>query len=180
MAQEQDWNGWPSFGLGLGRNLRRLRKARRLTQDDLAALTGLTRNTISNIERSLGNADTPGDPRLSTVYRLARALDVPPAALLPAGGELVADICPTRPYGITLRWPADIVLEPFRKEYIDHGTGPRYESVVAEEARETREVREVRQVRKIRAPRPGETPAVEGGGPGGVDGVVDGGESGTE
>ena len=133
MAQEQDWNGWPSFGLGLGRNLRRLRKARRLTQDDLAALTGLTRNTISNIERSLGNADTPGDPRLSTVYRLARALDVPPAALLPAGGELVADICPTRPYGITLRWPADIVLEPFRKEYIDHGTGPRYESVVAEE-----------------------------------------------
>ncbi len=164
MAQEQDWNGWPSFGLGLGRNLRRLRKARRLTQDDLAALTGLTRNTISNIERNLGNADTPGDPRLSTVYRLARALDVPPAALLPAGGELVADICPPRTYGIMLRWPADIVLEPFRSQYVDHGTGPRYDSVVAGEARE------VRQVRKVRELPSGDTPSPEDGDPGGVDG----------
>lgn len=168
MAQEQDWNGWPSFGLSLGRNLRRLRKARRLTQDDLAELTGLTRNTISNIERNLGNSDTPGDPRLSTVYRLARALDVPPAVLLPAGGELVADICPTRAYGLTLRWPADTVLEPFRAEYVDHGTGPRYESVVADQARE------VRQVRRGRGGRG--TPAVEGGTQGGVDG----GESVTE
>ncbi|NLA55720.1 MAG: helix-turn-helix transcriptional regulator [Corynebacterium humireducens] len=167
MAQEQDWNGWPSFGLSLGRNLRRLRKARRLTQDDLAELTGLTRNTISNIERNLGNADTPGDPRLSTVYRLARALDVPPAVLLPAGGEMVADICPAGAYGITLRWPADIVLEPFRAEYVDHGTGPRYESVVVDEARE---VRQSKRRRGTRAAQGKGTPAVEGGGQGGDDG----------
>lgn len=131
MAQKEDWNGWQSFGLSLGRTLRRLRKARGLTQDDLAARTGLTRNTISNIERNLGNAETPGDPRLSTIYRLARALDIPPAVLLPAGGDLVADICPPDAYGITLRWPADTPVQRFRPLYIDQGIGPRYEAIAS-------------------------------------------------
>lgn len=127
MSHEEEWKGWPSFGLCLGRTLRAVRKKRGLTQDDLAALTGLARNTISNIERNLGNSDTPADPQLSTLYRLARALDVPPAVLLPAGGEPVADICPPSDLGLH--------LEPFRDAYVLHGQLPRYESEVAREIR---------------------------------------------
>ncbi|MDO5512662.1 helix-turn-helix domain-containing protein [Corynebacterium sp.] len=137
MSHGYEWNGWPSFGLRLGRNLRAVRRKRGLTQDDLAALTGLARNTISNIERNLGNADTPGDPQLSNLYRLARALDVPPAVLLPAGGEVVADICPATGLGIDLRWPAETQLEPFRDAYVLHGQLPRYESEVAREIHPT-------------------------------------------
>lgn len=135
MAQDNDWNGWLSHGLRLGRNLRELRRMRGLTQDQLAALTGLTRNTISNIERNLGNSGTAGDPRMSTVYRLARALDIPPAVLLPAGDQKVADICRAEGVGIRLAWPRQDQLEPFRQAYVQHGTGPRYESEIAREVR---------------------------------------------
>ena len=94
---------------------------------------------------------------MSTVYRLARALDVPPAVLLPAGGELVADICPPGAYGIVLRWPAEIVLEPFRTPYVERGVGPRYESLVVREPREDRSLETPGQA-------PGEPDrAVEGG-----------------
>ncbi len=42
------------------------------------------RNQISNLERGTSNREPfVSDPQLSTVYRLARALDVPPAYLLP-------------------------------------------------------------------------------------------------
>lgn len=130
----REWRPWPSYGLALGRKLAQLRRLRGLTQDQLATLSDVSRNSISNIERNLNNAGTATDPRLSTLYRLARALDVPPAALLPGGDRLVADICSAEGLGISLRWPAgEGDLRPFRPRYVDHGHGPRYEALPGSE-----------------------------------------------
>ena len=53
------------------------RRRKGLTQDQLAALTGLDQTTISGLE--LGRARSP---RFDTVMRLAKALDVNPEALM--------------------------------------------------------------------------------------------------
>lgn len=128
MAREEEWGPWPSYGLRLGRNLHRLRRLRGLTQEQLAALSGIARNSISNMERNLNNAGTAANPQLSTIYRLARALDVPPAVLLPAGDRPVADICAAQEAGIAIRWPeGQQDLRRFRRAFAQYGSGPRYE-----------------------------------------------------
>lgn len=60
----------------LAENVRALREARGLSQEDLARMAGLHRTAISLIERS------ERDPRLATIVRVARALGIPPAELL--------------------------------------------------------------------------------------------------
>ncbi|WIM71443.1 helix-turn-helix domain-containing protein [Corynebacterium suedekumii] len=106
MRRGNESGSWPSYGHRLGANLRDLREMRGLTQEQLAEMVGMARNTISNIERNENNNGSPADPRLSTIYRLAAALDVPPAVLLPAGDRRVADICVATGLGIQLEWPA--------------------------------------------------------------------------
>ncbi|NLF90743.1 MAG: helix-turn-helix transcriptional regulator [Corynebacterium marinum] len=128
MAQRSEWKPWPSYGLRLGRNLSTLRRLRGLTQEQLASLSDISRNSISNIERNLNNSGTATDPHLSIVYRLARALDVPPAALLPGGDRLVADICSVDEVGISIDWPGgEEDVRPFRRAFAQQGRGPRYE-----------------------------------------------------
>ncbi len=51
-------------------NLRRLRKAAGLSQEQLAGRTGLHPTEISRLERAVR------EPRLGTIVRLARGLDV--------------------------------------------------------------------------------------------------------
>ena len=76
-------------GLGLLRKLVRSptgpRQApARPLQEALAHEAGLHRNQVSNLERARSNREPfISDPQLSTVYRLAVALNVPPAYLLP-------------------------------------------------------------------------------------------------
>lgn len=60
----------------LGRNVRELRLARGLTQEDLEGLTGLKRSYISDMERGGRN------PTVKAIQRLAEALEVEPAELL--------------------------------------------------------------------------------------------------
>lgn len=128
MAREEEWDSWPSYGLRLGRNLHELRLIRGLTQEQLATLSGIARNSISNIERNLNNGGKAPDPRLTTIYQLARALDVPPAVLLPAGDAPVADICSAGDVGISISWPAGGQdLRRFRRSFAKYGSGPRYE-----------------------------------------------------
>ena len=75
---------WGTYAHSLGHRLVVIRKIRKYSQEDLAERAGLHRNQISNLERGTGNSGLRvSDPVLSTVYRLARALDVPPAYLLP-------------------------------------------------------------------------------------------------
>ncbi len=62
-------------------NLRRTRLERRLSQQDLASRSRLHRTEISLLERG------EREPRLSTLVRLAHALDVPVSALLDGIGQ---------------------------------------------------------------------------------------------
>lgn len=71
--------------------LRDARAASRLTQDRLARLSGVHHTEISKLERALT------DPRLSTVVRLARGLDVPTSTLVEDSYEdrqLTIDLAP--------------------------------------------------------------------------------------
>lgn len=81
---------WASYALGLGSRVRITRNMRGLTQARLAELAGVSRSLVSNLERNNYNGSRAADPTVSTVYRLASALQVPPATLLPGVGEQVA------------------------------------------------------------------------------------------
>jgi transcriptional regulator with XRE-family HTH domain len=68
----------------LGRAIRRLRRARRLTIEDLAFTAGMHHTYLSQIERGLRN------PTLDKLYGVARALDVPLSTLLALAEEEAA------------------------------------------------------------------------------------------
>ncbi len=76
---------WDGFGAAVGYRLRWLRQHRRLSQLELSILAGVHLNQVSNIERNVSSRSKPSDPHLSTLYRLAHALRVPPTLLLPDG-----------------------------------------------------------------------------------------------
>jgi transcriptional regulator with XRE-family HTH domain len=59
-----------------GRRLREARKARGMSQDDLAERTGIHSTAIGRYERS------EREPLAGTIIRLARGLGVPPGELL--------------------------------------------------------------------------------------------------
>ncbi len=61
---------------GFGRKIKKLRKAKGLSQEELAERIDRTVDTVSNIERGVSA------PRLETVYDLAAVLDVPLHILL--------------------------------------------------------------------------------------------------
>lgn len=99
---------WPSYGVVLGTKLARLRKMRGLTQEQVADRAHLTRNTISMLERNENNHGGPADPVLSTIYRLASALELPPAVLLPAPTRVPGKFAEsTESLDVDLVWPAD-------------------------------------------------------------------------
>jgi len=56
-------------------NVRRLRKAKNLSQEQLAFETGIHRTYLSGVERSVRN------PTLLIIAKFAKALDVEPAEL---------------------------------------------------------------------------------------------------
>src|ERR1700742_4465350 len=62
---------------GLGENVARIRKARNLSQEELAAAAGVAVDTVARLER--GERQTT---RTSTLNKLARALGVEPTTLL--------------------------------------------------------------------------------------------------
>lgn len=75
-----------------------LRRRRRLTQEQLAELAGVSRNQIQNIEHCRNNAKDPatglpgrGNPRLDTVFHLADALGVSAAVLIDPDAALPPD-----------------------------------------------------------------------------------------
>jgi len=63
-------------GGNLGRNLRRIRERRELTQEEVAHRSGVHSTEVSRIETG------KRDPQISTLERLADALEVSPGELL--------------------------------------------------------------------------------------------------
>ena len=59
-----------------GRNMKRIRKEKGITQGDISRALKLARSFISNIENGKAN------PTLATVTRIAKVLQVPPSELL--------------------------------------------------------------------------------------------------
>lgn len=62
----------------VGRNAKRLRLGKGLTQEELAVATDLSQQYVSDLERGLRN------PTVITLFHLANALGVEPADLLRA------------------------------------------------------------------------------------------------
>lgn len=63
-----------------------------MSQQALAEISGVSRSQISNLERTDKALNLRADPQLSTLFKLAYALEVPPSLLLPGGDgdEVVA------------------------------------------------------------------------------------------
>ena len=98
---------WSSYGHAFASRLKKLRTLRGFSQEELADLSGVSRNTISNYERNENNYGKAVDPSLTKIYSLARALEVPPMVLLPAASVPVADICVDESLAIDVRWPSE-------------------------------------------------------------------------
>ena len=99
---------WASYGYALSARLKVLRAMRGLTQRRLSELSGVSRSLISNLERNHYNCARSADPTLSTLYRLAHALHVPPAALLPGVDAAVGSRCQesaTALPSVKVEWP---------------------------------------------------------------------------
>ena len=84
---------WASYGFRFSQNLKKVRLKRGVTQQALAEIAGLSRTQVCNLERNENNSGTSADPALSTVYKLALALEVPPALLLPQADDIVRSVC---------------------------------------------------------------------------------------
>lgn len=67
--------------LRLGANVRRLRRERGVSQEELAFGAGMKRSYLSDLERGTRN------PTVRALGRLAAALGVEPSDLLVGGGE---------------------------------------------------------------------------------------------
>jgi transcriptional regulator with XRE-family HTH domain len=60
----------------IGLNLQRLRRAHKLSQEELADIAGLHQTYVSGIERGIRN------PTITVIYRIADALGVEPEELV--------------------------------------------------------------------------------------------------
>ncbi len=70
------------LGTLLARRLRRVRRERGLTQEELAGRAGLNRNYVGMVERE------ESSPTIETLEKLARALEVHPILFFEEGPEM--------------------------------------------------------------------------------------------
>jgi transcriptional regulator with XRE-family HTH domain len=66
----------------VGRNIRRIRVARQMTQEQFAEASGFSQQYISDLERGRRN------PTIVSLYEMAQALDTTPVELLTPGDEV--------------------------------------------------------------------------------------------
>lgn len=106
---------WSSYGFGFAEILRTVRTSRGMSQQALSEISGVSRNQISNLERNTNGRHSMADPALSTVYRLALALEVPPSVLLPGAEDTLNAVLGTRDTWLL----PDTEIQPFPEVYID-------------------------------------------------------------
>jgi transcriptional regulator with XRE-family HTH domain len=99
--------------------IRARRRASGLTLDELATRSGLSKTILSRIENGRGN------PSVETLFRIARALEVPLSALLEDGTAPAARRIPARSGTALLgdsgmaAWLIDAETVPYRVELIE-------------------------------------------------------------
>ena len=79
--RSEDIKGGPA--VFSAKNLVRIRKERQLSQEGVARLSGLATVTVSKLEEGKSS-----DPRMSTVWKLAKALGCPVEALSSEDSEV--------------------------------------------------------------------------------------------
>lgn len=79
-----------TLGTQIARAVRARRRASGVTLDELSARSGLSRTILSRIENGRGN------PSVETLFRIARALELPLSALLEDGSPPAARRIPAR------------------------------------------------------------------------------------
>ncbi len=72
-----DTDDWLAYRTAVGDRLRNARLDAGLTQEDLGHRAGVSRSVLQRLERG-----DPEGPRLSSLWRLARELRIPPGELL--------------------------------------------------------------------------------------------------
>ena len=76
-----------SMNLIVARNIKRLREEKKLSMDELAKLSGVSKSMLAQVERGEGN------PTLSTLWKLSNGMKVPFNALT---------VSPKAPYEVCL------------------------------------------------------------------------------
>ncbi|MCL2802574.1 MAG: helix-turn-helix domain-containing protein [Micrococcales bacterium] len=76
---------WSAYARALGLRLYQLRSDRRLTQEKLAHLAGITRFHYQQLEKGRSQPGTPANPTLRNLIAISQALEVPLTGLLPPG-----------------------------------------------------------------------------------------------
>ena len=78
-----DEEAWRAYVGELATNLRRLRLAAGLTQEDVAYRSRLTRYTYQKYEKGESSPGHPANPTLRTLLAIAQTLDAPLSDVLP-------------------------------------------------------------------------------------------------
>lgn len=75
--------GWEDYTRQLGDNITMIREARKLSQEDVARVAGVTRHTYQRLEKGWQNKGAPSNPTLFTILSICWALGVRPEEVLP-------------------------------------------------------------------------------------------------
>jgi transcriptional regulator with XRE-family HTH domain len=75
---------WRAYAAELATNIRRIRIARNLSQEDVAYRAGLTRYTYQKYEKGESKPGSGANPTLRTLLALAQVLDASLNEILPA------------------------------------------------------------------------------------------------
>lgn len=81
-------SSWEDYAKALGIELQRQRIAVDLTQENLAHKAGITRTHYQQLERGYWKPGAPSNPSLKLLARLAQALGIEIATLLPPVASL--------------------------------------------------------------------------------------------
>ena len=76
-------SSWEDYAKAVGIELQRQRIAADLTQENLAHNAGITRTHYQQLERGYWKPGAPSNPSLKNLARLAQALSIEIAVLLP-------------------------------------------------------------------------------------------------
>ena len=104
---------WPAYADEIGRRVKAVREARKVSQIELAGATGISRTQIQNIEQSRSfNTPNAGNTTVYRLFLIAQALGVSPRTFIP-------DAVPTAEYRemLDLKWPEieiEVTLETLK------------------------------------------------------------------